>query len=118
MSELCSVDGLVGKSCKPSAGGVVALEEAEIREQLQELEGWAYREGVIVKVYRFRDYHQTMAFANAVAWIAHGEDHHPELVIGYRTCEVRYHTHAVDGISENDLICAAKIEQLLPAESP
>lgn len=114
MSELCSIEGLVGRSCKPSDGGVVALGETEIQEHLRELGGWELAQGVIGKVYRFGDYHQTMAFANAVAWIAHQEDHHPELVIGYRTCEVRYHTHAVNGISENDFICAAKIEKLLP----
>ena len=55
------------------------------------------------------------AFVNAVAWIAHEQDHHPELVVGYRTCEVRYSTHAIGGISENDFICAAKVDALLEA---
>lgn len=112
MSEMCSIDALSDKSCKPCEGGVAPMTEAEIREQLQSLEGWDLVEGSLVKVYRFKNYYKTMAFANAVAWIAHSEDHHPELVIKYHSCQVRYDTHAIGGISENDFICAAKIEQL------
>jgi 4a-hydroxytetrahydrobiopterin dehydratase len=56
-----------------------------------------------------------MAFVNALAWIAHAEDHHPDIEVGYRNCHVRYSTHAIGGLSENDFICAAKIDALLPA---
>ncbi|HET9870446.1 MAG TPA: 4a-hydroxytetrahydrobiopterin dehydratase, partial [bacterium] len=55
---------------------------------------------------------ETMAFVNAVAYIAHREDHHPDLEVGYKTCRVRYTTHAIGGLSDNDLICAAKVEEL------
>jgi len=101
------------RSCQPCEGGVPPMGEAEIRDQLAALPGWEYRHGALVRVYRFKNYYRTMAFANAVAWLAHQEDHHPELVVNYKTCEVRYRTHAVGGISENDFICAAKVDQLL-----
>jgi 4a-hydroxytetrahydrobiopterin dehydratase len=68
----------------------------------------------ISRTFRFKNYYQTLAFVNALAWIAHGEDHHPELEVGYNRCLVRYSTHAVGGLSENDFICAAKIDALLP----
>jgi 4a-hydroxytetrahydrobiopterin dehydratase len=57
----------------------------------------------------FKNFHQTMAFTNAVAWIAHQENHHPDLKIGYQNCIVTYSTHAINGLTENDFICAAKI---------
>lgn len=69
----------------------------------------------ISRTVRFSNYYQTMAFVNALAWIAHAEDHHPDLEVGYNRCLVRYSTHAVGGLSENDFICAAKIDALLPA---
>jgi len=68
----------------------------------------------ISRTFGFRNYYQTLAFVNALAWIAHGEDHHPDLEVGYNRCLVRYSTHAVDGLSENDFICAARIDALLP----
>ena len=68
----------------------------------------------ISRTFRFKNYYQTLAFVNALAWIAHGEDHHPDLEVGYNRCLVRYSTHAVGGLSENDFICAARIDALLP----
>ena len=61
----------------------------------------------------FKNFYETMAFVNALAWIAHQQDHHPDLEIGYKHCLVRYSTHSIGGLSDNDFICAAKIEQLL-----
>jgi 4a-hydroxytetrahydrobiopterin dehydratase len=66
----------------------------------------------ISRTFKFKDYYQTMAFVNAVAWIANQQDHHPELVVNYNHCQVRYSTHAIGGLSENDFICAAKIDAL------
>ena len=88
------------------------LSEQEIGVLLQQLDGWAYREGAITKAFRFTDYAQTMAFVNAVAWISQRADHHPDLHVGYDTCRVDYRTHAIDGISENDFICAARVDAL------
>src|SRR5690606_37807194 len=67
----------------------------------------------LVRTFRFGDYHHTMAFVNALAWIAHSQDHHPGLGVHYDRCVVRFHTHDVGGLSENDFICAAKAAALL-----
>ena len=64
---------------------------------------------------RFGNHYQTIAFVNALAWVAHTEDHHPDLEVGYNRCHIRYSTHAIGGLSDNDFICAAKIDALLPA---
>ena len=92
--------------------GHAAMTEIEIAEHLQEADAWSYSAGAIEKTYRFADYHRTMAFVNAVAWIAHREDHHPEIAFGYNRCTVRFNTHSVGGISVNDFICAAKVDAL------
>jgi 4a-hydroxytetrahydrobiopterin dehydratase len=104
---------LTARKCKPCEGGVPKLTEGEIGKLLAQLEGWSYRDDALVKTYAFRNYHETMAFVNATAWISHREDHHPDLTVGYNQCEVRYWTHAIGGLSENDFICAAKIDALL-----
>lgn len=103
---------LTNKHCKPCEGGVPALPEDEIKTLLQQLAGWEYHDGAIAKTYRFTNYYQTMAFVNATAWVSHREDHHPDLDVGYNQCRVRYSTHAIGGLSENDFICAAKIDAL------
>ncbi len=64
--------------------------------------------------FRFKNFYHTMAFVNALAWIAHQQDHHPDLEVGYNRCLVRYSTHSIGGLSENDFICAAKIDALNP----
>src|SRR6185436_6752280 len=66
----------------------------------------------LVKLYPFKNYYETMAFVNALAWISHREDHHPDLQVGYNKCRVEYSTHAIGGLSENDFICAAKADAL------
>ena len=87
---------------------------AEISAQLSRIAGWALVDGTIQKRYDFADYHHTMAFVNAVAWVAHVEDHHPDLAVSYNRCTVRFSTHSVGGISVNDFICAARVDALLP----
>ena len=107
---------LSNKGCKPCEGGVPPLEQSEITRLLQELNGWEQIGGEIVKVHKFKDYYETMAFVNATAWVSHQEGHHPDLEVGYSQCCVRYTTHAIGGLSENDFICAAKIDRLIVAE--
>jgi 4a-hydroxytetrahydrobiopterin dehydratase len=80
---------------------------------LTDLPGWELSGTGIAKTFPFKNYHQTMAFVNATAWISHQEDHHPDLTVSYKTCRVLYVTHAIGGLSENDFICAAKVEKLL-----
>ena len=104
---------LAEKRCTISTPGTPALSASQISLLLPELPGWELRGGEICKDFKFKDYHRTMAFVNAVAWIAHREDHHPDMKVGYDQCEVRYSTHSVNGLSENDFICAAKVDALL-----
>jgi len=106
------METLVKRKCKPCEGGVPAYSSQQARELLQQLTGWLLEDGKLVKVYPFSNYHHTMAFVNALAWISHREDHHPDLAVGYNQCRVTYWTHAVGGLSENDFICAAKCDAL------
>lgn len=103
---------LVTKHCKPCEGGTVPYDAAQTKAMLKQLKGWIVEDGKLVKLYPFRNYHETMAFVNALAWISHREDHHPDLQIGYNKCRVEYATHAIGGLSENDFICAAKADAL------
>jgi 4a-hydroxytetrahydrobiopterin dehydratase len=99
--------------CQPLEGQP-AMDSANVTAHLARVPGWALRDGAIEKSYRFGNFHETMAFVNALAWIAHAEDHHPDLALGYNRCTVRFNTHSVGGISINDFICAAKVDALLP----
>lgn len=103
---------LTSKQCKPCEGGVPPLTHAEANTLFQQIQGWQLQSKLISKTYTFKNYYQTMAFVNAVAWVSHREDHHPDMVVEYNQCTVNYTTHAVDGLSENDFICAAKIDKL------
>jgi 4a-hydroxytetrahydrobiopterin dehydratase len=105
---------LTSMHCKPCEGGS-PLPTDRTRELLAAVPGWTLEGGgkEIRRVFEFRNYYETMAFVNAIAWIAHREDHHPDLQVGYKTCGVRYSTHAVGGLSENDFICAAKVSALV-----
>src|SRR2546423_7410592 len=85
---------------------------SQVVEQIKKLPGWEKKGDAIRKVIPFKNYYETMAFVNATAWVSHREDHHPDLEVGYNTCRVRYSTHSVGGLSENDFICAAKLEAL------
>jgi 4a-hydroxytetrahydrobiopterin dehydratase len=104
---------LKAKTCRPCESGTPPLDPGSISALLDVLPGWQQQDGEIVKTFSFKNYHQTVAFVNAVAWLAHREDHHPEMTFGYKTCTVRYSTHSVGGLSENDFICAAKVDALL-----
>jgi 4a-hydroxytetrahydrobiopterin dehydratase len=103
---------LARKKCLPCEGGVAPLTDAQVGPLLKGLSGWAREGKAISKTYKFANYHETMAFVNATAWISHREDHHPDLAVGWGQCTVTYWTHAVGGLSENDFICAAKIDAL------
>jgi len=109
MTDFCDLSK--GK-CKPCEGGVPPLSEAEAAALMAALAGWMREGSAIVKTYRFKNYYETLAFVNATAWISHREDHHPDLAVGYNQCQVSYTTHAIGGLSENDFICAAKIDAL------
>jgi 4a-hydroxytetrahydrobiopterin dehydratase len=106
---------LATRRCVPCEGGIAPLSRAAAEEVLQRLdENWqlAVDAASISREFRFRDFLRTMSFVNALAHIANIEDHHPDLEVGYNYCRVRFSTHAIKGLSENDFICAAKIDQL------
>jgi len=109
MTDACD---LTTKSCLPCEGGTPALNQTEITVLLAQLDGWEQNGVLIAKTYPFKDHYQAMAFVNAVAWISHRENHHPDIHLGYNQCHVEYTTHALNGLSENDFICAAKIDAL------
>ena len=109
------MNDLSSKNCVPCEGGVPALSAAEAGRLVQQLQpGWSINatNTEIRREYAFKDFYRTMSFVNAVAHIANREDHHPDLEIGYNYCRIRYSTHAIAGLSENDFICAAKIDLL------
>lgn len=105
---------LTSKRCKPCEGGVLPFTQEKIERLLKNLPLWSQEGMSLVRTFHFKNYYETMAFVNATAWLSHQEDHHPDLEVGYNRCLVRYSTHAIGGLSENDFICAAKIDRLLP----
>ena len=111
---MTSINELAARHCRPLRGAEHRLSADDILAALPALPGWALVEDgqALAKTFRFPDYHRTMAFVNALAWIAHAEDHHPDLGVHYDRAVVRYSTHDVGGLSENDFTCAAKAELL------
>ncbi|MCE5394612.1 MAG: 4a-hydroxytetrahydrobiopterin dehydratase [Acidithiobacillus sp.] len=99
--------------CQACEGGVKPLAREALERALQDLPHWQVVDGALERRTTFRNFFETMAFVNALAWIAHREDHHPDLQVSYGSCVIRYQTHAVGAITENDLICARAIESLL-----
>jgi 4a-hydroxytetrahydrobiopterin dehydratase len=101
--------------CRRPADWLSRLDKDEIPSLLGQLDGWAVDEAQqrLSKTLGFDNYYQTSAFVNAVVWLAHREDHHPEIHFGYRNCRIELSTHAVDGLSMNDFILAARIDRLL-----
>lgn len=109
MDTVCDLNS---KRCKPCEGGMAALSQPEADKLVKQLEGWEKFDHLIGKTYHFKNYYQTIAFVNAIAWISHQQDHHPDLTVTYNSCHVEYTTHAIHGLSENDFICAAKVDTL------
>jgi 4a-hydroxytetrahydrobiopterin dehydratase len=103
------------RKCEACAAGTPPLDTEEAGELLRTLDdGWRIAEDgkSLRRAYGFKDFYHTMAFVNAVAWVANTEDHHPDLEVGYNYCRVEFSTHSVGGLSENDFICAAKLDAL------
>ena len=106
---------LAQRRCEPCEGGVAPLTRAAADELLLRLDpAWVLDDAAVSlrREFSFRDFYRTMSFVNAVAHVANIEDHHPDLEVGYNVCRVRYSTHAIGGLSENDFICAAKLDQI------
>lgn len=105
-----TVEQLRASHCREIKGA--AMSQADVAAQLKALDRWTLSAGALTKIYRFNNYYETIAFVNALAFMVHREDHHPDLQVGYNRCEVRYNTHSVNGISENDFISAAKADAI------
>ncbi|MGI9272666.1 MAG: 4a-hydroxytetrahydrobiopterin dehydratase [Woeseiaceae bacterium] len=111
---------LASRHCKPCEGGVQPLTSAEAGQLLASLhEDWSISaDGLeISRSFSFPAYSRSLGFANAVAWIAIVEGHHPDMLVSYGRCTVNYTTHAIGGLSDNDFICAAKVDQLIADEA-
>lgn len=108
MSELHTI------KCIACEGGVPTLTADEVKRYMTEVKNWEVSsDGVFIsKRFSFKGFYKTMAFVNAIAWIANQEGHHPDMEVGYNYCLVKYTTHAVNGLTKNDFICAAKIDKL------
>ena len=103
------------QNCQTLEENISALSREQASRYMQQLEpSWQLdtEQQNISHTYKFKNYYQTMAFVNAIAWVSHREDHHPDITVGYNNCRVEYTTHAINGLSENDFICAAKIDKL------
>jgi len=106
---------LATKRCAACTAETPRVAPDDVKRMLTTLPGYKadMLVGSISKVYEFDDFYETMAFVNALAWVSHKEDHHPDLVVSYNKCRVEYWTHDANGITENDFICAAKADALL-----
>ena len=93
--------------------GAPRLGADELAGHAATLDGWVVQPDRIVKVFEFPDFAATMAFVNAIAWVATRADHHPDLHVGYDRCEVAWSTHSAGGVTLNDVICAARVDRLL-----
>ncbi|RJG04320.1 4a-hydroxytetrahydrobiopterin dehydratase [Noviherbaspirillum sedimenti] len=102
---------LLKKKCRHQDS---ALNDAQVQDYLAILPDWQLQEGRVTRTFNFKNYYETLAFVNAIAYMIHAEDHHPILSVAYNRCTVKYHTHSVNagngGLSENDFICAAKVD--------
>ena len=101
--------------CQPPGGHDSPLPDDDVQAFMSQLhDDWQLNRDktAISRDFTFPDFHETMAFVNAMAWIAHQQDHHPDFSVGYRHCEITYSTHAIGGLSMNDFICAARIDHL------
>jgi 4a-hydroxytetrahydrobiopterin dehydratase len=111
-----TADTLANKKCVPCHGGVTAIAPAEAKRMVEQLldGGWQLIEDgkALKREFKFTDFYRAMSFVNAVAHIANIEDHHPDIECGWGYCRIRYQTHSIDGLHENDFICAAKIDAI------
>ena len=104
-------ESLVRRKSAPCEGRP-ALSDAELAPLLAALPDWTREGDTLVREFRFANHYETQAFANVVMWLSHREDHHPDLAVGYNRIRVAYSTHSVGGLSDNDFICAAKLDLL------
>lgn len=105
--------------CIPCEGGVPPLTKEEVTELLKDVKGWECNPEftAISQTFAFTGYYKTIAFVNALAWMANQQMHHPDLEVHYDNVKVIYQTHAINGLSKNDFICAARTNALFYKET-
>ncbi len=101
---------LASEQCR---NGAQRLDAADVATLAAALPGWTATGAKLAKSFRFADFDATMAFVNALAFIARSQNHHPDLGVHYAQCEVTFSTHDAGGLTRNDFICAARTERLL-----
>jgi len=113
--DIHSKQDLLNSSCQDLSDDSITINDDDISQLLSHLENWEISDGhkSISRLFKFKNYYQTIAFVNASAWIVHDEDHHPELNVTYNKCHVHFSTHSVNGLSIKDFICAAKHDELI-----
>ena len=106
------------KSCIPCKGGIPPFAISEIHKYLKKVDGWDVKKKetetyYLEKNFSFKNFLESQKFVNHVSDIAEKEGHHPDIIFGWGYAKIKITTHAIDGLSENDFILAAKIDQLL-----
>jgi 4a-hydroxytetrahydrobiopterin dehydratase len=104
---------LVTRKCEACESGVGRIAFDAVPAYLQQVPGWECDGNVLSRAFKFKNYYEALAFVNATAWVSHRENHHPDIELGFNKVTLRYSTHSVGGLTENDFICAAKINALL-----
>jgi 4a-hydroxytetrahydrobiopterin dehydratase len=109
------MEDLTSKRCLACEGGQPPLKPSEVQELLLQVPNWRLHENKdsISRRFAFKGFQKNISFINAVAWIVNQENHHPTMEVGYDYCVIRFTTHAVNGLTKNDFICAAKIDKLI-----
>ena len=108
-----TMNPLINKQCRDYSKDESPLNLSEIEDNRTLTPEWQYcaTENKLCQTFHFDDYHQTMAFVNKVSEVSHQQNHHSEMVVSYNRCKVIFSTHSVGGITENDFICAALIDE-------
>jgi 4a-hydroxytetrahydrobiopterin dehydratase len=106
---------LKAQRCAPCKPGTPALLPEQIEKLLPQVPAWEVREQRLRRTLKFKDFNQSMAFVNRMAEVAESEGHHPDFCVHYANVEVTLWTHTVGGLSENDFILAAKLDDVLGA---
>jgi len=106
---------LNARFCTPCQGKTPSMSADVMQAYIQQVPHWELSDTntEISRTFHFKDHYQAIAFVNAMAWVSHQENHHPIAEVGYNSCRVRYSTHTINGLSDNDFICAAKLDALV-----
>jgi 4a-hydroxytetrahydrobiopterin dehydratase len=112
------MDDLLNKKCVPCEGGVLPFDISEIHNYQKKVDGWDILKNekkifYLYKKYGFKNFLESQIFINKVGEISENEGHHPDILFGWGYAEIKITTHAIEGLSENDFILAAKIDQLI-----